>query len=316
MNTQRGTRGKFWTREDLDDLERRFEALKSSMSQVLGMAPGVQQQMCSLETEVAELRRVMHRALMNTEHVTLKIKELEVFDGSRCEDARELHWQTKVEDALAGQPVKESCAQGELRQQNVRNLHEALATVDQLLDFRLEGGLSQEGQSSSRPPSKGRSGERTKDESKTSKSKQGRSSSSSVNQPRRMDGKKGIKCFICIGPHYTRDCPQYTDLNTLHREGVSKDEEPMAIVGVARVGALQVIDCLREEKMIEGSLSTTMENGLDETDKVVVVHCESNLEIWHDETDSAKSDERLVWLKEIFRRHRMIVAKGGDGQQR
>eukprot|EP01018_Ginkgo_biloba_P009970 Gb_34334 [translate_table: standard] len=207
VNTQRRTGGKFWTREDLDKLERKFGALESSVSQVLGMAPDVQQQILALETEIAKLRRLVQKAPTKTERA--------------------------------------------------------------------------------------------------------KSSSSSVNQPSKSEGKKGIKCFICKGPHYARHCPQCTDLNTFRQEGESRDEEPTLTTGAMQIiGAVQVIDCLSEEKTTKVSLSIAMEGGLDETNRVAAVHCEPDLETWHDETGNAKSDERPAWLEEIFRRHELIAAKG------
>jgi hypothetical protein len=131
-------------------------------------------------------------------------------------------------------------AQAELRRQNVKDLSFAIATADNLVDFK---STTREGYTSASFKSKGRN----KEERMKKKFGGGASRAVAVDNKGKAkfisaqgkSTKPNFTCFICDGPHFTRECPKREKLNVI-RAGDSDEDEGV----VTHVNPMHVINCL------------------------------------------------------------------------
>jgi hypothetical protein len=131
-------------------------------------------------------------------------------------------------------------AQAELRRQNVKDLSFAIATADNLVDFK---STTREGYTSASFKSKGRN----KEERMKKKFSGGASRAVAVDNKGKAkfisaqgkSTKPNFTCFICDGPHFARECPKREKLNAI-RAGDSDEDEGV----VTHVNPMHVINCL------------------------------------------------------------------------
>ncbi|KAI4313197.1 hypothetical protein L6164_026194 [Bauhinia variegata] len=132
-------------------------------------------------------------------------------------------------------------AKTELDKRNVQTLDDAIAAAESFVDYS----------SKNKKPNLGKSGEdksglkKSHDlkDSENKKSFNGSTKQEKVFPPKKDTSKPPKPCFICEGPHWTRDCPNWKAINALVTEMREKEakESQVDMRSLQHIGALSKI---------------------------------------------------------------------------
>ncbi|KAK9166643.1 hypothetical protein Scep_001834 [Stephania cephalantha] len=113
-------------------------------------------------------------------------------------------------------------AQSELRRQGVKDLQNAIAVADSLVDYKISGASFESKE------------KKYKEKDRADRSRKEEESSSKVDASAKASkGKRG--CFICDGPHLAKDCPKREKLNAIVADEQEVRMNPLQLLNTMQV---------------------------------------------------------------------------------
>ncbi|KAK2991421.1 hypothetical protein RJ640_019067 [Escallonia rubra] len=251
------------SRDAISSLDDRTCVLEEAMGDAKDRLGFVEQNLQTLEDHVLEELESLKKAVVGEDE--LRTRFMELFANLQEQLDVEfttlmLHIPNMTEEDLLFNFIDglQNWAKQELQRRGVKDLDEAIAMAESLMEYARVGDSSKgknvqvasKGNHAKGGGDKPKAWNKGKNQAGTNKSEgQGKL------EERRAKSKPKDRCFFCGGPHWARDCPRQGKLNALVEENEELEE------GDVHMGSLQILNALHAKAVAkvptgEGQAST------------------------------------------------------------
>ncbi|KAK2993339.1 hypothetical protein RJ640_002708 [Escallonia rubra] len=231
-------RGQSKSRDAVASLDGRACILEEAMGDVKDRLGMVEQNLQTLEDHVLDELESLKKAVTTQDELRTQFMELFAEFTTLM-----LHIPNMTEEDLLFNFIDglQNWAKQELQRRSVKDLDEAIAVAESLMEY-VRVGDSSKGKNV-QAASKGNHAKGGGDKSKAwhkgnHQAGTNRSEGQGKLEERRAKNKPKNGCFFCGGPHWARDCPRQGKLNALIEEKGESEEDDV------QMGSLQILNAL------------------------------------------------------------------------